>query len=476
MGTKTYIVLSSPTAVKDLLDKKSNIYSSRPEMYLGHDIVGLGRRFVTMKYGPMWRSVHKMMHNTLNVKTAVAYIPYQDLENKNMMMAFLDYPEDFLKHVRRYTTSLTTQMVFGYRTISNSDPRLLEFFENFEEWGNIITASSAQLMDLYPILRNLPAQLNKEYRDAKRLSEKECVLYMTNWMNTKGKIKNGTCHPCFSFDVLKAQRTDGFSDEQAAYITGSLLEGGSDTTSGTLVGFIHAMMAFPEIQKTAQEHLDAVVGPDRLPTLEDAMGIQYLRACVKESIRWMPTLIIGMPHSNIEEDHYNGYRIPNGSTIVPNNWAMNMDPERNPNPRNFDPMRFANDFQGEHESATNKDPNQRQNWIFGAGRRLCQGMHIAERSLLMGVARMLWAFNFERALDDNRVPFPVDIDTFVGGIAVQPADFKVNIVPRSKERADVIRKAWKEAEESLLDPDTKQWIAVPPGMKFSTGIADEEKF
>jgi hypothetical protein len=48
LGTKTYIVLSSPTAVKDLLDKKSNIYSSRPEMYLGHDIVGEGRRFVTM--------------------------------------------------------------------------------------------------------------------------------------------------------------------------------------------------------------------------------------------------------------------------------------------------------------------------------------------------------------------------------------------------------------------------------------------
>src|ERR1022692_3692079 len=66
--------------------------------------------------------------------------------------------------------------------------------------------------------------------------------------------------------------------------------------------------------------------------------------------------------------------------------TMNMDPKRNPNPRDFDPMRFANDFQGEHESATNKDPDQRQNWIFGAGRRVCQGMHIAERSLLMGMA------------------------------------------------------------------------------------------
>jgi hypothetical protein len=70
-----------------------------------------------------------MMHNTLNIKTAVAYIPYQDVENKDMMIAFLDEPEYFLKHVRRYTTSLTTQMVYGFRTTSRSDPRLLKFFE-----------------------------------------------------------------------------------------------------------------------------------------------------------------------------------------------------------------------------------------------------------------------------------------------------------------------------------------------------------
>jgi hypothetical protein len=69
------------------------------------------------------------MHNTLNIKTAVAYIPYQDVENKDMMLAFLDDPEDFLLHVRRYTTSLTTQMVYGFRTTSKTDPRLLQFFK-----------------------------------------------------------------------------------------------------------------------------------------------------------------------------------------------------------------------------------------------------------------------------------------------------------------------------------------------------------
>lgn len=69
------------------------------------------------------------MHNSLNIRTAVAYIPYQDLENKDMMVGFLDDPGDFLQHVRRYTNSLTTQMVFGFRTTSKDDPRLLRFFK-----------------------------------------------------------------------------------------------------------------------------------------------------------------------------------------------------------------------------------------------------------------------------------------------------------------------------------------------------------
>ena len=42
------IVLSSPKTVKDLMQTRSAIYSSRPSMYLAHDVAGNGHRFVTM--------------------------------------------------------------------------------------------------------------------------------------------------------------------------------------------------------------------------------------------------------------------------------------------------------------------------------------------------------------------------------------------------------------------------------------------
>lgn len=42
------IVVSSDTAVKDLLDKRSSIYSSRPEMFLGSTVASGGLRVVLM--------------------------------------------------------------------------------------------------------------------------------------------------------------------------------------------------------------------------------------------------------------------------------------------------------------------------------------------------------------------------------------------------------------------------------------------
>lgn len=73
--------------------------------------------------------VRKLAHSVLNVKVARSYVPYQDLENKAMLMGFLESPNDFINHIRRYTTSLTTQMTFGYRTPASDDPNLVEMFD-----------------------------------------------------------------------------------------------------------------------------------------------------------------------------------------------------------------------------------------------------------------------------------------------------------------------------------------------------------
>ena len=48
LGTKTYVVLSSDIAVKDLLDKRSAIYSDRPDLYISGEILSGGMRVLMM--------------------------------------------------------------------------------------------------------------------------------------------------------------------------------------------------------------------------------------------------------------------------------------------------------------------------------------------------------------------------------------------------------------------------------------------
>lgn len=81
------------------------------------------------------------------------------------------------------------------------------------------------------------------------------------------------------------------------------------------------MVVYPEVLKKAQEEIDRVCG-DRFPTMEDEPKLQYIRGCVKESMRWMPTSILGVPHAVIKDDEYMGYKIPKGAGVMWNVWYV----------------------------------------------------------------------------------------------------------------------------------------------------------
>lgn len=460
LGTQVMIVLSSDQAVKDLLDKRSGIYSSRPDMYLGNIVSG-GLRMLLMEYGETWRMIRKVVHNNLNIKAARTYVPYQDLENKAMLAGFLEEPDCFVDHIRRYTNSLTTQMVFGFRTTSIDDPKLKQLFYGFEQFCAVTGTTTAALLDVFPFLRVLPDFAVPLRKYAKELHSKERELYVGHFLNAKTALKNGTAKPCFCVDLVRAQDEEKFSDDLAGYVSGSLLEAGSDTTAATLVGFVQAMVLFPEVAKAAQEELDLVCA-DKLPTMDDEPKLPYIRGAVKESMRWMPTDILGVPHAVIRDDEYMGYKIPKGAGVMWNVWAIHMDPKRHPDPRRFDPARYKDDRQTAAEAASNGDATKRDQFVFGAGRRLCQGMHIAERSLFLAISRLLWAFDFDKALDKDGNEIVPDADDLTEGLFVLPKPFPARIVPRSAEKAERVIAEWKKMEV-LLDEDL-QWKVLPEGL------------
>jgi hypothetical protein len=143
--------------------------------------------------------------------------------------------------------------------------------------------------------------------------------------------------------------------------------------------------------------------------------------------------------------------------------ALNYDPKRYPNPELFDPTRWENDTQSSAEATSNPDATKRDHFAFGAGRRICQGMHIADRSLFLAISRLLWAFDFCPALDkDTGKALLPRLDDNTDGLASWPKTFKADIRPRDISKAEVIRQEWSKMRE-LLD-DELQWRILPEGM------------
>ncbi|KAF2653084.1 cytochrome P450 [Lophiostoma macrostomum CBS 122681] len=455
LGTSVMIVLSSDTAVKDLLDKRSNNYSSRPTLYIGQVLSG-GLRMLLMPYNDTWRMIRRTVHNHLNIRSARSYIPYQDLESLQMLLGVLETPDRWDAHLRRFTNSMTTQMVFGFRTTDIDDAKMHQLFDGFADFSECIMSPAARLIDMYSFVKYLPEFLVPVKRKARKLHEEEMRLFKGHWLVAKEKALNGTAIPCVCVDLVKSQQTEAFSDDLAAYISGSLLEAGSDTTYSTLVGWVQAMVLYPDVARAAQAEIDKVCG-DHLPGLADESNMPYIHACVKETLRWMPTVTMGVPHAVIRDDLYNGYRIPKGATVVVNVWGISRDENRHAKPSVFDPTRYIDDRQSAAESALDSDPANRDHFVFGAGRRVCQGMHIADRSLFLAISRMLWAFDFEAVQGETINP-----SNLTEGMFVKPDHFEARIAPRSHKRAEAVRSQWLSAKEQL--EENGQWKCVPAGI------------
>ena len=171
------------------------------------------------------------------------------------------------------------------------------------------------------------------------------------------------------------------------------------------------MLAYPETQARAQAELDAIVGRGRMPSFADYPHLPYIRAMVKEVLRWRPVAPLGVPHRSIEDDWYEGVFIPKGTVCVPNVWHMNRDPELfGKNTEHFDPARYL-DANGEIAPGVS-EIKEHGHFTYGFGRRSCVGRYMADNSLFINIAVLLWATKIERKVDASGQLLPLDVDGF----------------------------------------------------------------
>ena len=74
----------------------------------------------------------------------------------------------------------------------------------------------------------------------------------------------------------------------------TLSAAGTDPVFSVLLFWFLAMLKYPDAQKRAQRELDAVVGHTRVPGFSDMSRLPYIKAMVKEAIRWSTVIPLGV--------------------------------------------------------------------------------------------------------------------------------------------------------------------------------------
>jgi len=281
-------------------------------------------------------------------------------------------------------------------------------------------------------------------REGERLHAEELDLFRESINDVR---KQGTAAPpCFAKSWLEKKNAYELTDDEAAYVIGTLFEAGAGTTSAAMISWVLAMVHYPEWQKRMQEEIDSVVGPERLPDFADIPNLPTVRAVVKETNRWRPVTAGGFPHQLLRDDGYNGFFIPAGANVHATQWAIHRDPALYPDPETFNPGRWLDKSYPTYREPLTTYPNLQNFSSFGFGRRICAGQNIAERSLNILVARIGWGCTIEkRIVDGNAVHVP--LYDYTSGFNVQPKPFAFELKAR-EGRQKIINEAYEESKRN----------------------------
>ncbi|KAJ7081460.1 cytochrome P450 [Mycena crocata] len=419
MAGQPLIVLNSNEA--ELLERRSHIYSDCPRMIMTNELMSRG--------------------------LVVGFSRFGDQD-----------PASWDDHLQRViASSLFTALYGGEPMLNKNDPIVKQINDCMHRLTGA-AVPGAFLVDVFPIMKNIPEWVAKWKRDAINWYHTDSKMF-NGWLDRVRKdMKSENPPPSFGGVLLEGQQQFQLEDEETPWLAGSMFyfEGLITPavvlvqmlcTAGITRWFMLAATLYPEKVKKVQDELDLVVGRSRLPTFDDRESLPYMCAFCRKVMRWRTVAPMGVPHRLMEvvvlkfiriprtnlhyfvkDDAYMGYFLLKGSILISNIYSINRSVEAFSDAELFTPERFLND-NSKYSSYVACFP-----LTFWNHRRACAGMHIANNLLFINVANILWSFNIVRAKDANGneiVPSATNYhDT---ELIVRPHLWKVDIVPRGPE-------------------------------------------
>ncbi|KAG2116896.1 cytochrome P450 [Suillus cothurnatus] len=426
------IIINSETIARELLDKRSANYSTRP-IIPTNELSGPDFNTVFLPYGETLRKHRKIFHQVLRAEVSISYHEMYSRHANKLVISLLgaSATHDLQQHTEAYTGSLILAVTYGHLADGHESPFLSRAHELLNIGKDILAPEKAAMFTAFPFLEKLPFWC---FGGSLALMgrSRELVQQLMNepFDEVKAQIADGTASHSLVADFLSQAHDDADEDTmKAVALTGYIA--GLDTTASALQTFILAMVLYPDVQARARAEIDQVVRHDQMPCLDNRASLPYLDAILREVLRWYPVVPLGAPHATSNDDVYGGYFIPKGAIVMVNQWALSRDEDMFPDASHFDPNRHLTVDGKLKDSFVN-------HFSFGHGRRICPGRWFVENSLWTAASAILAVLRINHAKDLNGDRIEVKPE-FSAGLVIHPEPFHCSFESVNTAREGHIR-------------------------------------
>ncbi|KAF5179288.1 Cytochrome p450 [Thalictrum thalictroides] len=409
-GSKPTLIISSADTAREVLKTQDHNFCTRPSLVGPKRLSYNFRDFAFTPYGEYWREMRRICVLELFCSKRVqSFDLVREEEVANLMKSISEFsssPLNLTQKLFSLTDRITNRITFGKNNqgkdydIGKLQEIVYEamdmlgsftatdFFPYFGWIIDVFTGFNKRLEKCFTAFDNLYQQVIDEHLDPERKKpEQEDII-----------------------DVLLGLQRDesGGTRITVSHIKGILMNiflGGIDTSAMTMVWAMTELLRKPEAMKKVQEEIRTFVGKKGKVEASDLNHLQYLKMVVKETLRLHAPAILLIPRECMKQCKIHGYDIYPKTRVLVNVWAIGRSGEYWENPEDFIPDRFIDkdiDFRGQDFDFL----------PFGSGRRGCPGINMGITAVELGLANLLYCFNWE--LPNGMKKEDIDMDETAG--------------------------------------------------------------
>ncbi|KAB5588194.1 hypothetical protein CTheo_8365 [Ceratobasidium theobromae] len=444
--SKSFVFINSIEAAIELLEKRAGITANRPANVMIDEILGWSGGVGFHQHDERHKKMRRVIASALHPAAARSYAPQHLETTLGLLRKVSGDPERFVQHTASSIGAFILRITYGH-TVTEDDPFVRLVHEAIGHLGQAVNKHF--WVNDVRLLKYLPEWVGADFQKFGKVGKALRTRYVNEPFDVVYEriCRNQLVDASYTSQLLEAKGGANASPEDIDLIkwTAAAMYLAGSTTVG--VTFYFMMCLYPEVARRAQEEIDAVVGRDRIPNFTDRESLPYVEAILQEVMRMSPPAPLGLPHTVTEDIEFKGYCIPAGTTINANIWAMLNDPNHYSSPYTFSPERYL---------GLTPDPDPRK-YIFGFGRRVCPGLHVANNSSWVMIAGALAVFDIRASEELNRRVKEVGgrdsahlYKLFVANGASGPLPFTCKITVRDAAAAALLENSSAEARSSEL--------------------------